>query len=441
MATIAQNLAALRQARSDIASAITTKGGTVAQGDGLSDFATDIGTIPSGVDTSSDTVTASTLKSGYTAHNAAGQRITGTMLSQPTTVTAETLAQGITAYNASGERITGSAVVALDWGGLQRKVRGDDVADISIGDLYTCLKGSGGLTWKVIGKNIDTPANPSLSHALTLRVRNVLPDDLEFDAPEAFYACQTSALSAGTYYYRSYYEYHEFTLTQSVPIGGQLVCTDNATLQSYASGSSTTPIETVSVTMGSSGTYLGEVANNKRRGNFNAEYRRQYGSNDWKESAIRQWLNSNKPAGQWWEPQNPWDRPPAYAETLNGFMYDLDLGFLAVIGKTQVTTKYFDTSTGSINGTYTTEDYFFLMSTSQVSSDYSGEGTKYTPYSDNASRKLYKKGSPYSSTTYFLRSPSSTYSGQVFLIWTNGSVETVSPANHLYGVAPACNII
>lgn len=48
MSTIAENLAALQQAKADIAEAITTKGGTVGSGDGFSDFATDIGTIPTG---------------------------------------------------------------------------------------------------------------------------------------------------------------------------------------------------------------------------------------------------------------------------------------------------------------------------------------------------------------------------------------------------------
>lgn len=48
MSTIAENLAALQQAKTDIASAITNKGGTVNVGDGFSSFAADIATIPSG---------------------------------------------------------------------------------------------------------------------------------------------------------------------------------------------------------------------------------------------------------------------------------------------------------------------------------------------------------------------------------------------------------
>lgn len=433
--TIAENLQRLVDAKDDIAAAITAKGGTVAQGDGLEEFPIAINGISTGVDTSNDTVTAATLKSGYTAHNAAGQPITGTMLSQPTTVTAETLADGITAYNAAGELITGTIHIS-SWVQLQAKVRTNNMSDISIGDQYTCSQGSGELTWDVIGKDIDTPANPNLSHALTLRVHSLLPKSLKFDEPEAFYACQSSALSAGTYYYNSGGTNYQFTLTQSVPVGGQLVCkSESRGLKSYASGSSTTPIETVSLTIGSSGTNLGTLVKNTRSGNLNTDYRRQSGSNDWKESAIRQWLNSNKPAGQWWEPQNPWDRPPAYAETMNGFMYDLDPEFLDVISKTQVTTNYFDTSTGAVNGTYTTEDYFFLMSASQVNSNYSGEGTKYTPYSNDASRKMYKNGS---ASDYWLRSPST--SSSVRYVYSSGYMGFTDVDND-YGVAPACNII
>jgi len=46
--SIATSVTALQTAKSDIATAITTKGGTVNTGDGFSDFATDIGTIASG---------------------------------------------------------------------------------------------------------------------------------------------------------------------------------------------------------------------------------------------------------------------------------------------------------------------------------------------------------------------------------------------------------
>ena len=50
--TIAENLTRLQTARTNIATAITTKGGTVAEGAGFEDFPTAIGTIPAGGDDS-----------------------------------------------------------------------------------------------------------------------------------------------------------------------------------------------------------------------------------------------------------------------------------------------------------------------------------------------------------------------------------------------------
>lgn len=46
--TLAENVARLRAAKTAIGNAITTAGGTVSQGDGLEEFATDIATIPTG---------------------------------------------------------------------------------------------------------------------------------------------------------------------------------------------------------------------------------------------------------------------------------------------------------------------------------------------------------------------------------------------------------
>ncbi len=82
IATIAQNLAALQQARTDIAEAIENKGVTLEEGAGFTDFPEAIEDIPSGVDTSNDTVTPETLAEGVTAHDKSGAPIVGTMVSK-----------------------------------------------------------------------------------------------------------------------------------------------------------------------------------------------------------------------------------------------------------------------------------------------------------------------------------------------------------------------
>lgn len=59
------NLDSLSDAKTAIASAITTKGGTVASSDGFADFATDIASIPSGGDRPSKGIAVSDFVDGY----------------------------------------------------------------------------------------------------------------------------------------------------------------------------------------------------------------------------------------------------------------------------------------------------------------------------------------------------------------------------------------
>lgn len=79
MATLAQNI---RRAINDfdtIEDAIVRKGVSIPEGTPTSEYGEKILSIETGVDTSGDTVVPSALREGFTAHNAAGQPITGTI--------------------------------------------------------------------------------------------------------------------------------------------------------------------------------------------------------------------------------------------------------------------------------------------------------------------------------------------------------------------------
>lgn len=321
------------------------------------------------------------------------------------------------------------------------------------------------LTWDILGINHDTPSSSQYMRSMTLQLHDQWNTTMQFDAPEAFYYCET-ALTAGTYYFTINSTYdtanndlsaYQFTLTQDVPAGGQLTfpwssgVASAVKVNSFASRTSTTAIEQVSVTEGTDGQNLGNLTiAGDFSNNLNSIHKVRYGSNNYKESAIRQWLNSDKPAGSVWTPQTKFDRPPSWAATADGFMYGMDADFLAVIGKTHIVVSRNTVCDGG--GFDEMDDYFFLLSRREVymGNEVSGviEGEPYPYYSDysdlsapgtgaDSNRIKYRGGTaqywwvrtPYSETGYTVRS-----------VYATGALGT-NLARGIFGVAPACNII
>lgn len=203
---------------------------------------------------------------------------------------------------------------------------------------------------------------------------------VQFDAAEAFYYAETE-LAAGTYNIIvgdnwgnncKKNEQYQFTLSKPVPAGGQIAgfysMPDKAaaewTVQTFTDAKSTTPIETVKPTAGSNGTNLGTLSF-AGDGKLNSLQRVAYGYNRWSQSAIRQYLNSAKAAGQWWEPQHKWDRPPAELASKPGFLSGYSDDFLNAIKPVRVRTAL-NTVTDAAVGVYEdTYDKIFLASLEQ----------------------------------------------------------------------------
>ena len=217
-------------------------------------------------------------------------------------------------------------------------------------------------------------------------------------------------------------------------------------ISTYESATSTTAIESVSVTEGSGGTSLGTADGNTE--NMNHSHRIRYGSNRWLHSSIRQWLNSDKAASAWWTPQNVFDRPPSNASTA-GFLTDMDGEFLSVIGEVNKRTALNTVTDGG--GYEDTKELMFLLSRSEL---YGGlensvnEGEPY-PYYANYS-DLSAPGTAADNNRIKYRAGSAQYWWQRSCIaGSASSVRNVGPAGKFYiygaldrhGVAPACNII
>lgn len=367
------------------------------------------------------------------------------------------------------EAKVGKSIKASSWAQVQQYVRRGVASKIfAIGDQLSCQKGNKTLVWDVIGIDHDTPADPQFTHSMTLCLHDCY-DNVQFDAPQAFYYAE-AGLAAGTYYftidssydatYNSFKDIgYQFTLTQAVPAKGQLMFfwgyqtqASGVKVSSYTDSASTTAIESVSVSSGTSGTFLGNLT---RAGDFNNNLngveRIRYGSNNYKESAIRQWLNSDKIAGSVWTSQTKFDRPPSWASSTAGFINELDEDFLAAIGKTHlVVSRNTITDNG---GKDELDDKFFLLSKKEV---YGGnevsnviEGEPYPYFSDysdlstpgvgNDSNRIKNlNGDP---RDWWLRSPDAGNSSSVRYVHAAGYVGTINASNNSRGAVVATNII
>lgn len=167
-----------------------------------------------------------------------------------------------------------------------------------------------------------------------------VPTGVAFDAPEAIYAFDGTE-GAGDAYILIGANYGtgwvsgkgiQIALTEAPAAGDQLVLstanspdtnpTSGITWAIYAEGD-TTAKQTGTTSEGTNGTLLGSTYASDVyhiNGKVNAPARAVYGYNRWSQSALRQWLNSTAPSGEWWSPQNAWDRPVAEADTLAGFL-------------------------------------------------------------------------------------------------------------------------
>ncbi len=340
-----------------------------------------------------------------------------------------------------------------------------------VGYEFTTLDANTGLNivWVVRGHDHHAAENNRLEHTMTLETKCVYSSSsgaqrgIVFDASEALYYAE-NGLAAGTYNFtvanQAWYtadngKTFQFTLTNAVPAGGQIALsmTYNATLEgksvkTYSSPTSTNAIETATLTEGAAGTSLGTTDGTE---NINYMHRIIFGSNNYAQSAARQWLNSDKLAGAVWTPTNKFDRPPSWATSYNGFMHGLPEDFLAVIQPAIIPCRTnsvyecnsLDGTEFTINKVYSLADKFFLLSRPEIYGDWDsssykdGERLEYYEGLTNAERKKFDVSG--SVRVCWLRSPFPGYANNERIVNTDGSLNNRHAYNS-YGVAPACII-
>ena len=284
-------------------------------------------------------------------------------------------------------------------------------------------------------------------------------DSWQFDAKEAFYA-NAEELAAGTYNFTlteySYYtadvgKTFQFTTTQTIPANSKFVFNasydvtlTNTTITIYKEDG-VTAIETLTLTEGSGGTSLGELKHSKN-GNLNASQRARLGNNNWKESAIRQRLNSDSDTTGFWTAQNIWDMPSSWNSSAKGFLNSLSDDLRNNIAKVE---RHTYRNTVCDDGGYdTTYDKIWLPSRKEVfmpsesTSDdtepfaFYQQGSQYTSASNSADPIRVKVNINGTVTYWWLESP---YVGNAYTVRIVNR-EGVSAGNSALitnGVAPA----
>ena len=383
----------------------------------------------------------------------------------------------ITVTNREGEQTTvhiDTLTAVNTWEDIKNAVRlGLGEKLFPVGYEFTTLDAdtTQNIIWVVRAHDHHTAANNKLTHTMTLETKNVYSlssgaqKAVQYDATEAFYYAEQE-LAAGTYnitianqawYTADNGKTFQFTLATAVPAGGQLVfaMTYNATLEgksvkSYANKVTTTALETVTLTEGSEGTSLGTT--NGSSPNVNHMHRAIFGSNNYAQSAARQWLNSAAAAGSVWTPTNVFDRPASWATSYNGFMHGLPADFLAVVQPAVLacrTNSLFeveslDGTAFAINQLYSLKaDKFFLLSCPEIFGDWDSasykDGTQLEYYNGLTATERIKRDAAGTARNAWLRSPVPSDAGIARIVNSDGALNSNSAYNG-YGVAPACII-
>lgn len=386
---------------------------------------------------------------------------------------------------------SGNAVMK-SWKDVQSVVR-LGLADriLYVDDQLVTDKNEEKLTFDILDFNKHTPKNKTLKNSLALGLHNIYTyGTIPFSAPQLMYYTE-NGLPAGNYKFTldhavygggtQYDGTYMFTLTQAIPADGGFRHTNpiggwkNSYAQSdvignyittYGARPQRTEVEknvavkvwdgtTVCTDLGTftarSRTYY--VENDEiNGGKRNFTERQAYGSNRWRDSVYRQWLNSDAEAvpstdtttvSNWWKPATVFDRVPGGAK-LAGFLNGIDPEFVAVLGEIEVKTALCDCD--MVDGvTYdTTHDKVWLQSMTEIfGSNNNGiaEGSQLAYWVDatNADRIKYEGST---ARYWWLRSPYPTDVHVVRFVNPSGVFYYGDyGAYRAYGVVPACCII
>lgn len=354
--------------------------------------------------------------------------------------------------------VMSSKIDVSNWKGIQTAVKAGLAPTLfPVGTQFTVSHSEyGDMSYDVVAHDYYKSVNDANAHTMTLQCHDLLPNIMQVDNSEAFYYAE-QALPAGTYNFTLTGGYnswtagtYQFTLTQTLPKGGQLFLNGSPSaalttsqVNVYASAMTRTVTEKVSLSEGKSGTHLGTFGTE-----LNSIGRCAYGSSNYKESAIRQFLNSDAAEGSVWSPQTKFDRPPSWVSACAGFMNGLDGEFLSIIGEVIVpcsTNNLYESPDSSVTAgsVYTVNDRFYIASLREITGATGNsiyDGSELFPFYKGATDADLIKERYWVPTNWRLRTPSIDGVSSMYRILNDGKA-SASGASDAFGIAPVCTIV
>ena len=357
--------------------------------------------------------------------------------------------------------------------------------------LYDNMNPSSGVAFRVVGYDNffdETLTAQGYSHSMTLLEEVLNYPEIQFDAPEAWLYLSYDGQDitggeSGQQYKFTIPNYdtaygggksYVFTVPANATLskesaegtmdGGQLTLTWNynqnpSAVSAYASPSATTAAFSITgfreynAETDTGAIDLGTIKNamtdaDSAYGKLNHVPRARYGSNNYYQSGIRQWLNATT-ASDWWQPSNIFDRPYVN-RTSAGRLSTLDSAMTAKIATptiTCITNNVFEYGADA-SGTafakqtqYTVKDKLFLLTHSEVglsSAPDIGSALAYYVGAANSKRTKYKTDGT-TAQHWWLRTPYPSSASSERYVHTSGALYTSYSAISL-GSAAACVI-
>lgn len=341
---------------------------------------------------------------------------------------------------------------ANDWASIQKAVRTGIAPKIfPVGtQLVANHSVYGDIKLDVVAHNHYESADIKGANTMTLMCHDVVAQ-VQFDAPEVFYIAPTE-MSEGTYCFNLMDGTTACNFTMSEPLaeGGVLLISgnprygvDSSEILAYDHPFNQAIPRKYPIEVGAVGNSIGTLGVE-----LNHLDRVFYGSENYKESAIRQFLNSSAPSGEVWSPQTKFDFRPGWLDGLAGFANGMDTELLAVIGKVKVpcrTNDFYEAPDSSLipGQKYTLEDRFYIPSQREIFGSYLSpidDGSSQLPYFENATNVERVKYLMGNACTYWLRGVSDRVALVKSVFDTGDRAESPASRSHL-GVVPMFNVV